>query len=42
MKESNLYFSLTNNYKDMSDEDLINVIKSGDKSALEFLISKYN
>lgn len=41
MKESNLYFSLTNNYKDMSDEDLINVIKSGDKSALEFLISKY-
>lgn len=41
MKESNLYFSLTNNYKDMSDEDLINVIKSGDKSALEFLINKY-
>ena len=41
MKESNLYFSLANNYKDMSDEDLINVIKSGDKSALEFLISKY-
>ena len=41
MKESNLYFSLTNNYKDMSDEDLINVIKSGDKFALEFLISKY-
>ena len=41
MKERNLYFSLTNNYKDMSDEDLINVIKSGDKSALEFLISKY-
>lgn len=41
MKESNLYFSLTNNYKDMSDEDLINIIKSGDKSALEFLIGKY-
>lgn len=41
MKESNLYFSLNNNYKDMSDEDLINIIKSGDKSALEFLISKY-
>ena len=41
MQESNLYFSLTNNYKDMSDEDLINVIKSGDKSALEFLINKY-
>ena len=41
MKESNLYFSYANNYKDMSDEDLINVIKSGDKSALEFLIGKY-
>jgi len=41
MKESNLYFSYTNNYKDMSDEDLIDIIKSGDKSALEFLIGKY-
>ena len=41
MKESNLYFSITNNYKDMSDEDLIQEIKSGDKSALEFLIDKY-
>lgn len=41
MKDSNLYFSYANNYKDMSDEDLITIIKSGDKSALEFLISKY-
>ena len=41
MKESNLYFSYSNNFKDMSDEDLIDVIKSGDKSALEFLIGKY-
>ena len=41
MKESNLYFSTVNNYKDLSDEDLINVIKSGDKLALEFLIDKY-
>ena len=41
MKESNLYFSYANNYNEMSDEDLINVIKSGDKSALEFLIGKY-
>lgn len=41
MKESNLYFSLTNNYQDMSDEDLITIIKSGDKSALDFLIGKY-
>lgn len=41
MKESNTYFYATNNYNEMSDEDLIDVIKSGDKSALEFLISKY-
>lgn len=41
MKESNLYFSYDSNYKDMSDEDLINTIKSGDKFALEFLIGKY-
>ncbi len=41
MKKSNLYFSLTDNYKNMSDEDLITVIKSGDKFALEFLIEKY-
>ena len=41
MKESNLYFSYSNNFKDMSDEDLIDIIKSGDKSALEFLIGKY-
>ena len=41
MKKSNLYFSVTDNYKNMSDEDLITVIKSGDKLALEFLIEKY-
>lgn len=41
MKESNIYFKAANNYKDMSDEDLIDVIKSGDKLALEFLIDKY-
>lgn len=41
MKKSNLYFSVTDNYKNISDEDLITVIKSGDKFALEFLIEKY-
>lgn len=41
MSESNLYFSYSNNYKEMSDEDLITIIKSGDKCALEFLIGKY-
>lgn len=41
MKETDVYFGAANNYKDMNDEDLINVIKSGDKLALEFLIDKY-
>jgi len=41
MAEANQFFSYDNNYKSMSDEDLIDVIKSGDKSALEYLISKY-
>ena len=41
MKERNPYFWAASNYKDMSDEDLIQVIKSGDKLALEFLIDKY-
>ena len=41
MKESNPYFCIPNNYNNMSDEDLIQVIKSGDKFALEFLITKY-
>lgn len=41
MKKRDLYFSVTDNYKNMSDEDLITVIKSGDKFALEFLIEKY-
>ena len=39
--ENNLNLKTTDNYKDMSDEDLINIIKSGDKLALEFLIDKY-
>lgn len=41
MKESNMFYSLNEDYKKMSDEDLINIIKSGDKIALEYLISKY-
>lgn len=41
MKESNLYFSYDSNYKDMSDEALIDTIKAGDKLALEYLIGKY-
>lgn len=41
MKESNMFYSLNNNYKEMSDEDLVEASKSGDKNALEYLINKY-
>ena len=41
MAEANQFFSFDDNFKTMSDEDLIDIIKSGDKSALEFLIGKY-
>lgn len=43
MKESNLYYSLKDKkeYDKMSDEDLIGIIKSGDKYALDFLMNKY-
>ena len=41
MKETNTYLYANNNYNEISDEDLIEIIKSGDKDALEFLISKY-
>ncbi len=39
--ESNIFFKTNEDYKNMSDEDLIEVIKAGDKSALDFLINKY-
>lgn len=41
MSGSNMFYMTSDNYKNMSDEDLIEIIKSGDKSALEYLISKY-
>lgn len=41
MKNSNVFFSTNHEYNQMTDEDLIEVIKSGDKNALEYLITKY-
>ena len=41
MSQANEFYSFNSNFKDMSDEDLIDTIKSGDKSALEFLMNKY-
>jgi len=36
-----MFFSLNNKYETMSDEDLIDVIKSGDSHAQNYLIDKY-
>ena len=41
MSQSNKIYSFNTDYTNKSDEDLIEIIKSGDKSALEFLINKY-
>lgn len=41
MKESNMFYSTNDNYNKMSDEDLIEASKSGDKNALEYIINKY-
>lgn len=41
MGQAKAFYSLNENYNNMSDEDLINIIKSGDKNALDYLIEKY-
>ena len=41
MGQAKAFYSLNENYDKMSDEDLIEIIKSGDKNALNYLIEKY-
>ncbi len=41
MGKTDVYYSSNANYNDMSDEDLITLIKSDDKCALEHLINRY-
>lgn len=41
MSSANVYYSSDINYTETSDEDLIKVIKSGNKYALEYLIDRY-
>lgn len=41
MDNQNVYYSSKKKYDEMKDEDLIEVIKSGDKYALEYLINRY-
>lgn len=41
MRNANVFYSLDNNYNSMSDEELISLVKSDDKYALDFIIEKY-
>ena len=41
MSKSNVYYSSDINYSNIQDEDLIEIIRSGDKYALEHLIDRY-
>lgn len=41
MGNQNVYYSSQKKYDEMKDEDLIKIIKSGDKYALEYLINRY-
>ena len=41
MSNANVFYSLDNNYNSMSDEQLISLVKTDDKYALDFIIEKY-
>jgi len=41
MESSSMFYSFNNDYKNMSDDNLINLVKSGDKHALEYILEKY-
>lgn len=41
MEEVRMFFETDNNFNNMTDSDLICLIKSGDKHALNFLLNKY-
>ena len=41
MNSANVFYSVNNNYNSMSDEQLISLVKSDDKYALDFIIEKY-
>ena len=41
MEETRMFFETDNNYSNMTDPDLIGLIKAGDKHALNFLLNKY-
>ena len=41
MRNANVFYSVDNNYNALTDEELISLVKSDDKYALDFIIEKY-
>ncbi len=41
MEEARIFFETENNFNNMTDSDLISLVKSGNKHALNFLLNKY-
>ena len=41
MGNANVFYSVDNNYNALTDEELISLVKSNDKYALDFIIEKY-
>ena len=41
MENANVFYSTNKDYDNLKDEDLIEIIKSGDKVAFDFLINRY-
>ena len=41
MESANVFYCENKDYDNISDEDLIEIIKSGDKRAFDYLINKY-
>ena len=41
MENANVFYSTNKDYDNMNDEDLVEIIKSGDKLAFDYLINKY-
>ena len=41
MENANVFYSTNKDYDNMNDEDLVDIIKSGDKLAFDYLINKY-
>ena len=41
MESANVFYCENKDYDNISDEDLIEIIKSGDKGAFDYLINKY-